>query len=86
MATLLTVQQEQRAEDEVLAGLPPNRIETLVDGIFAVAMTILVLELHVPELAHGVAVSDEALASAVAHLLPKILCYVSGFVILGARA
>lgn len=30
-------------------GLPPNRLETLADGIFAIAMTILVLELRLPE-------------------------------------
>ena len=77
------MQPETQPHHEALAGLPPNRIEALVDGIFAVAMTILVLELHVPELEHGVSVSDEVLASAIGHLLPKILCYVSGFVILG---
>lgn len=83
LSTILLVNEDAKAEGEVLVGLPPNRIETLVDGIFAVAMTILVLELHVPELAHDVAVSDEAVASAVGHLLPKILSYGSGFVILG---
>ena len=41
------------------------------------------LELHVPELAHNAAGSDEALASALGHLVPKMLSYVSGFVILG---
>lgn len=30
-------------------GLSPNRLETLADGIFAIAMTILVLELRLPE-------------------------------------
>ena len=69
--------------DDVSIGLPPNRIQTLVDGIFAVAMTILVLELRVPGLPTGAAATDEALASALAPLLPKVLSYISGFVILG---
>ena len=69
------------SDAEVLVGLPPNRIETLVDGIFAVAMTILVLELHVPELAHEV--SEAELVHALGHLAPQILSYASGFVILG---
>jgi hypothetical protein len=41
---LLAVQPDPSADEKILVGLPPNRIETLVDGIFAVAMTILVLE------------------------------------------
>ena len=31
------------------AGLAPDRLETLADGIFAIAMTLLVLELRLPE-------------------------------------
>ena len=34
-------------------GLSPARVETLCDGVFAIAMTILVLELHAPEPAPG---------------------------------
>lgn len=64
-----------------ITGLPPNRIEALADGIFAVAMTILVLELHVPEL--GPIPTDRALLSALADLAPKALSFASGFVILG---
>lgn len=32
------------------AGLGKGRIETLIDGIFAIAMTLLVLAIHLPEL------------------------------------
>lgn len=60
-------------------GASPTRIAALVDGIFAVAMTLLVLELHVPELAKD----DGELLSALGTLAPKILSYASGFVILG---
>ncbi len=52
-----------------------------MDGIFAVAMTILVLELHVPTLVQEV--TNQALDAALWRLLPKMLCYLSGFVILG---
>ena len=53
----------------------------LADGIFAVAMTLLVLELRVPEL--GPNASEASLVSALGDLVPKILSYASGFVILG---
>ena len=41
------------------------RLETLVDGVFAIAMTILVLEVKVPEIADGR--STDALLHALAH-------------------
>jgi uncharacterized membrane protein len=72
---------EDNRESERLVGLPPNRIEALADGIFAVAMTILVLDLHVPELGHEA--SDAWLLSALESLVPKALSFGSGFVILG---
>jgi len=71
----------QREDPEVFVGLPPNRIEALADGIFAVAMTILVLELHVPDL--GLEASDARLLSALETLAPKAFSFASGFVILG---
>jgi uncharacterized membrane protein len=74
-------QANDRGDSEVLVGLPPHRIEALADGIFAVAMTILVLELHVPELGSGA--SDAGLLSALRSLAPKALSFASGFVILG---
>jgi uncharacterized membrane protein len=68
-------------DSEGLVGLPPNRIEALADGIFAVAMTILVLELHVPDL--GAGATDGRLLSALEGLAPKAFSFASGFVILG---
>ena len=61
--------------------MPPNRIEALADGIFAVAMTILVLELHVPDL--GPVASEAGLLAALRSLEPKVFSFGSGFVILG---
>ena len=68
-------------DSDVPVGLPPNRIEALADGIFAVAMTILVLELHVPDL--GPVTSEARLLSALRSLVPKALSFGSGFIILG---
>jgi uncharacterized membrane protein len=69
-------------EDNTLAGLPPTRIESLADGIFAVAMTLLVLELHVPNLARDAA-NASSLGAAVFGLWPKVAAYAVGFLILG---
>ena len=74
-------QAKHHKDSEQLVGLPPNRIEALADGIFAVAMTILVLELHVPQL--GPEASDARVLSALESLVPKALSFGSGFVILG---
>jgi uncharacterized membrane protein len=64
--------------DPGAATLSVNRIEALVDGIFAVAMTILVLEIHLPEPTAGQALARRLLA-----LSPKLGSYAVGFVVLG---
>lgn len=61
------------------AGLPVNRIEALSDGVFAIAMTLLVLELHVPDVASG-----GALATALVAMWPKFVSFGLGFVLLGS--
>jgi uncharacterized membrane protein len=58
-----------------------NRIEALSDGIFAIVMTLLILELHVPNLpptAPNVEVAPALLA-----LWPKFVSYLVAFVSLG---
>jgi len=60
---------------------PKARIDALTDGIFAVAMTILVLDLRLPDEFHP---SDAAaLAHALRQLWPKVFPYVLSFYVLG---
>ena len=55
-----------------------TRIEALSDGIFAIAMTLLVLDLYVPAAdLHG----DE-LAKSLCALAPRLLAYVMSFVLI----
>ena len=58
-----------------------NRLETLTDGVFAIVMTLLVLELTVPHLSPS-KVTDE-LPKALLELSPVILSYITSFIILG---
>ena len=58
------------------AGLPPNRLETLADGIFAIAMTILVLELRLPE-------PSTDLPHELVALAPRFATFVISFIVLG---
>lgn len=51
-----------------------NRVEAFSDGVIAVIITIMVLELHIP---HGDHLSD------LIPLIPKILCYVLSFINVG---
>jgi uncharacterized membrane protein len=54
-----------------------GRVEALSDGVFAIVVTLLVLELKVPHVAdHG---SPSALAGALVELLPKLLSWVVSF-------
>jgi len=58
-----------------------SRLEFLVDGVFAIALTILVLELKVPELEDRRSVA--ALGQALAHEAPTFISYLVGFILLG---
>lgn len=61
-----------------VVGLPPGRLETLADGIFAIAMTLLVLELQIPE-----AAGAGDLGVRLASLWPKFATFFISFVVLG---
>ena len=67
--------------DMALFHVPKERIETLVDGVFAIAMTILVLELKVPP---DLDPRDSAeLFRHLGHELPTIAAYFFSFFMLG---
>jgi uncharacterized membrane protein len=58
-----------------------NRIEALTDGVFAVAMTLPVLDIKVPELRQPTGTADLPLK--LLGLGPKLLSYSVSFTILG---
>jgi len=60
--------------------LPLHRSEALTDGIFAVAMTLLVIELKLPD--HGSVHSTDELANALAALVPKAISWALSFFVL----
>ena len=64
-----------------IAGQSVERLAALSDGVFAVAMTLLVLDLRAPasEAIH----SDQALWVALTALAPKLMMYVMSFLTLG---
>ena len=57
-----------------------KRIETLVDGIFAIAMTLLVLNLNIPQLVYPV--PDATMQTILIGLGPKLFTYALSFVLL----
>jgi uncharacterized membrane protein len=61
------------------SGLSKSRLETLTDGIFAIAMTLLVLNLQVPQIP-GALVSAQ-LPHALRELWPKFLSFALSFVV-----
>lgn len=61
--------------------LPKHRLDPLVDGIFAVALTVLVLEIKVPELANPRSAAE--LLGALGQHVPVILAYFVSFALLG---
>jgi len=65
----------------VIAGQSVERLAALSDGLFAVAMTLLVLDLKVP-VAQGIK-TDQALLSALGGLAPRLVVYLMSFLTLG---
>jgi uncharacterized membrane protein len=59
--------------------LTKSRIEALSDGVFAIAMTLLVLKLEVPEHQH----SNEEMLRQLLGLRPQFMAYVITFLIAG---
>ena len=63
-----------------LTGLSKHRVEGLTDGIYAVAMTLLVLELKLPPDLHDI--TSVGLAERLAELIPKAIAWLISFLIL----
>jgi uncharacterized membrane protein len=61
--------------------LSPNRLEALTDGVFAIVMTILVLELGLPVITGEL--SNTELTIRLAAMWPKFLSFFVTFLMLG---
>lgn len=64
-----------------IAGSSLERLAALSDGIFAVAMTLLVLDIHIPEKVE--IHSEQALLHALSALAPRFLVYLMSVMTLG---
>jgi uncharacterized membrane protein len=62
--------------------LSKHRVEALYDGIYAVAMTLLVLDLKLPQAAGSS--SDAALVAELRALAPRFMAWIISFLILAA--
>jgi uncharacterized membrane protein len=71
---------EAPADADHPAGVTKHRVEALSDGIFAVAMTLLVIELKLPD--HASIKTQAQLMTATAQLLPKFIAWVISFLVL----
>src|ERR1700677_592958 len=65
----------------LIAGTSVERLAALSDGIFGVAMTLLLLDLHVP--GREQIGSNAALWHALGAMLPDLLVYLMSFLTLG---
>ena len=69
------------AEPQRLRGFEKGRFETLVDGIFAVALTLLVLDIKLPE---GMTyATNEALWNRLLSLERHFAIYAISFIVIG---
>jgi uncharacterized membrane protein len=71
----------ESSESESKEGLSKHRLEALGDGIFAFAMTLLVLDVKMPKISEAIQ-SPELLTRALLELWPKFLSYITSFIVL----
>src|SRR5438309_264773 len=71
------IHKDSLVDDE---DLPLDRLQALVDGIFAIAMTLLIFNIHLPQFTN---VTAGTLFLELLMLWPTILSFVISFVILG---
>ena len=57
-----------------------SRIEAFSDGVIAIALTVLVLELHVPDLVNTL--NDQQIAHLLIGVLPKLAAYLLSFLLI----
>lgn len=74
----MSIQNNRRAAGGFLS---TNRLEAFSDGVFAVAITLLVLNLQVPQI--GASMVSSKLTSELGLLWPKFLIYALSFVVVG---
>jgi len=67
-------QMMETNEKKTYAAKETLRLEAFSDGVFAIAITLLILEIHVPE-----ATADETLLEAIAHEWASFIAFLIGF-------
>jgi uncharacterized membrane protein len=72
---------QKKPEKATHGGLAKSRIEALCDGVFAIAMTLMVFNIKVPIVAAAAGSAD--LADALFALWPQFVTYAISFVMLG---
>ncbi len=73
--------EKPKTLSHVFTAMPKNRVEALVDGIFGVAMTLLVLDIKVPQ---GLSFStDAAIRGTLLGQISNFRIYLISFIVLG---
>lgn len=68
--------EDERERQVYERGTDPTRVLALSDGVFAIILTLLVLEIHVPELGAG-----QKLGQALREIRPSLVAFLISFVV-----
>lgn len=67
-------------ESEISGTMDTKRLETLVDGIFAIAMTLLVLGLAAPQISGPL--TNATVTNAILNIIPNLISLIISFILL----
>jgi uncharacterized membrane protein len=71
----------QQLHNEIKKEFQLDRIALFSDAVFAIAITLLVIEIKIPEIHENV--SDKALLHSLGHLVPKFIGFLVSFMLIG---
>ncbi len=76
-------EEEKKFEGEIKQEFQLERMILFSDAVFAIVITLMAIEIHLPESEHGIGLTVDEFFSGMKHLYPVIFCYVISFGFIG---
>jgi uncharacterized membrane protein len=79
----MTKETEEITKEEIKKEFQLERMILFSDAVFAIVITLMAIEIHLPELPHGVKYTNQTFLQALVHIYPTIFAYMLSFFFIG---